>query len=199
VEAAEKTAGRQSVIPAKERILSAAIARFAQHSFDVTSLREIAADAEVDVAYVHRSFGSKSQLFEAALGAAKRMAQPLTQDRDGIVEELVRGTLAHRREEEAGAASAFELFIHSLGSREASHVLRNYILEEYISPLSEKLGETTNCRAALTISVLAGVTLFRVLLEMECLQQEEGGELEAIVTDIVARIIEFDRVKTSEG
>ena len=34
-----------------------------------TSLRDIAAAAEVDVAYVHRSFGSKAEIFRHALAA----------------------------------------------------------------------------------------------------------------------------------
>ena len=35
----------------------------------LSSLRDIAAAAEVDVAYVHRSFGSKAEIFRHALAA----------------------------------------------------------------------------------------------------------------------------------
>lgn len=51
----------------RRRIIDAAAARFARQSFEETGLREIAADAGVDVAYVHRSFGSKERLFEETL------------------------------------------------------------------------------------------------------------------------------------
>lgn len=57
----KSAATRASDIPAKERILKAAIRRFARHSYEDTGLRDIANDADVDVAYVHRSFGSKDE------------------------------------------------------------------------------------------------------------------------------------------
>ena len=42
---------------------------FARMPYCDTSLRDIAAAAEVDVAYVHRSFGSKAEIFRHALAA----------------------------------------------------------------------------------------------------------------------------------
>jgi len=42
-----------------DRILAAAVKRFATNSYEATGLRDIASDAGVDVAYVHRRFGSK--------------------------------------------------------------------------------------------------------------------------------------------
>ena len=50
----------------KERILNAAMLLFARMPYSDTSLRDIAA-AEVDVAYVHRAFGSKAEIFRHAL------------------------------------------------------------------------------------------------------------------------------------
>ena len=51
----------------KERILNAAMLLFARMPYSDTSLRDIAAAAEVDVAYVHRAFGSKAEIFRHAL------------------------------------------------------------------------------------------------------------------------------------
>lgn len=52
---------------AKARILRAAMLLFARQPFSETSLREIATEAQVDVAYVHRAFGSKIEIFQQAL------------------------------------------------------------------------------------------------------------------------------------
>lgn len=43
----------------RDRILNAAILRFARSSYESVGLRDIAADAGVDVAYVHRLFWFK--------------------------------------------------------------------------------------------------------------------------------------------
>jgi len=51
----------------RERILDCARELFARNGFDKTSIRAIAADAEVDPALVHHYFGTKTQLFAAAI------------------------------------------------------------------------------------------------------------------------------------
>ncbi len=49
----------------KEQIINAAIELFAQKGFEGTSIRDLAAKADVNVAMVNYYFGSKEKLFEA--------------------------------------------------------------------------------------------------------------------------------------
>ena len=51
----------------RERILSSARELFARNGIDKTSIRAIATDAGVDPALVHHYFGTKTQLFAAAI------------------------------------------------------------------------------------------------------------------------------------
>lgn len=51
----------------RDRILSSARELFARNGIDKTSIRSIAASAEVDSALVHHYFGTKQQLFAAAI------------------------------------------------------------------------------------------------------------------------------------
>lgn len=51
----------------RERILAKAREMFADNGFDKTSIRSIATAAEVDSALVHHYFGTKQQLFTAAV------------------------------------------------------------------------------------------------------------------------------------
>ncbi|MBX8688759.1 TetR family transcriptional regulator, partial [Mycobacterium sp. 20091114027_K0903767] len=51
----------------RERILTSARELFARNGIDKTSIRAIAADAGVDAALVHHYFGTKTQLFAAAI------------------------------------------------------------------------------------------------------------------------------------
>ncbi|TLG13388.1 TetR/AcrR family transcriptional regulator [Nocardia cyriacigeorgica] len=60
---AGRTGRRPGRSGAKEAILDAARARFADAGFGKTSIRAIAADAGVDPALVHHYFGTKQQLF----------------------------------------------------------------------------------------------------------------------------------------
>ena len=55
------------VAPTKNRILDAAEALFMEHGFEATSLRQITALAEVNLAAVSYHFGSKEELFESVL------------------------------------------------------------------------------------------------------------------------------------
>ena len=62
----------------KDRILDAAEALFMEHGFEATSLRQITAAANVNLAAVHYHFGSKEELFEAVL---RRRLDPMNQER----------------------------------------------------------------------------------------------------------------------
>src|SRR5687768_12535204 len=58
---------RRSDAPDPSAIRTAALARFARKGFDGTNLREIAAEAGVDVALVARQFGSKMGLWKSVV------------------------------------------------------------------------------------------------------------------------------------
>jgi AcrR family transcriptional regulator len=53
--------------PAREALLAAARRSFAEHGYDRTTVRSVAADAGVDPSMVIRYFGSKRDLFAATL------------------------------------------------------------------------------------------------------------------------------------
>ncbi|MEU3015135.1 TetR family transcriptional regulator [Nocardia asteroides] len=62
-----RTGRRPGNTDTRAAILAAARVRFADTGFDKTSIRAIAGDAEVDPALVHHYFGTKQQLFAAAV------------------------------------------------------------------------------------------------------------------------------------
>lgn len=62
----------------KTRILDVAEALFMEHGFEATTLRQITAAAEVNLAAAHYHFGSKEELFEAVL---RRRLDPMNQER----------------------------------------------------------------------------------------------------------------------
>jgi AcrR family transcriptional regulator len=89
---------------ARDRILTAARNAFAEHGYDKTSIRGIAKAAEVDPALVHHYFGTKDQIFGAAiellLAPLRRLrpnsARCLTRE-PSTVPELRSRTVTHGR------------------------------------------------------------------------------------------------------
>lgn len=72
----------------RERILASARELFAHNGIDRTSIRAIAARAEVDSALVHHYFGTKQQLFAAAIQLPIDPMIVIQQMREAPVEEL---------------------------------------------------------------------------------------------------------------
>ena len=69
----------------KEHIINKAIELFAEKGFEGSSIRDLAAKAEVNVAMVNYYFGSKEKLFEA-------MVEQKAAYLKGVLEELARDT-----------------------------------------------------------------------------------------------------------
>jgi AcrR family transcriptional regulator len=84
---AQRTGRRPSNAPSgREALLRAALEVFAQRGFDATSLRDLALQAEVDVALVSRLFGSKQQLWQAVVDSLVAQQQPHLERMQATVE-----------------------------------------------------------------------------------------------------------------
>ncbi|KOG90248.1 TetR family transcriptional regulator, partial [Streptomyces varsoviensis] len=75
-------------------MLTAARYRFAEHGYERTTIRAVAADAGIDPAMVMRYYGSKDQLFEAALRIDLRLPELRDVPRADVPRRLVRHFLA---------------------------------------------------------------------------------------------------------
>jgi AcrR family transcriptional regulator len=153
-------------------------------SIEQTGLRVIAADVGVDVAYVHRCFGSKKRLFAEAVRAAMQPADLLTGPADDLAVRLANHLLSKRVRRRPG----LDILIRSLSSPEASPVVRQFLQSDFISPLAEKLDEAPTGRIALITAFLAGLAIFRNVLRIAPLLEAEGGELESLIANTIGFI-----------
>lgn len=176
---------RRPAIPTRDRILNAAALQFSQNSYEAVGLRSIAADAGVNVAYVHRSFGSKEQLFAAAILSQSHGDRLLARVGTNLGPELAKEFFAPDAAREKDAVKPLEIVIHSLSSPEASHVLRKIIVEAFIEPLAGKLKPTSRRRAALMTAFLLGAGILREVLHVDDMLEAEGGELERVFVDAI--------------
>lgn len=166
----------------RDRILKAAMLRFSTQSYEETGLREIAADVGIDMAYVHRSFGSKEKLFYETVKAACRPDFISTDSAEEQASALAQGILDDRGENEI---RPFDILVHSFSSPGAAGVLRKVLADNFIAPLLNQHPGLTEQRAALLAAVLTGIGVMREVIRVEPLQHDKGGEVE----DLIARLI----------
>ncbi|MFF0143232.1 TetR family transcriptional regulator [Streptomyces sp. NPDC005227] len=90
----KKTRGRpRGESDAKERILTEARASFLQRGYRGTTMRMVAAAADVDLALISYHFGSKQGLFAAAMALGIAPGQVVAQVLDGAPAQLPQGLL----------------------------------------------------------------------------------------------------------
>lgn len=178
---------RPRASPTRDRILEAAVRRFARQSYEETGLRDIAADASVDVAYVHRSFGSKEMLFAEAVRASTGIDRLLADEKQDMSGHLA--GQAFRGDDQASEETGpLDVIIHSLSSPAASRVVRERIVGDFVEPLGARLDDPSLLRAAVIGALLAGIGIFRNVLEIEPLREAAGGNLETLLATTIAHI-----------
>ena len=173
----------------RDRILNAAILRFARSSYETVGLRDIAADARVDVAYVHRCFGSKERLFAESLEATMEPAKLFAGPAGDIADFLAKQIFARDGGRGRNTVGPLDIIIRSLSSSEASRVLREFTRDDIIRPLAEKIGQEADTRAAVITALLAGIGILRNVLRIGSLTEVEGGELEKLINQTISGII----------
>lgn len=176
----------QSTGGSRDRILKAAIAQFSKRSYEQASLRDIAADVGVDVTYVHRCFGSKERLFAEALKASAQIDERFTVLADGLAGSLARYVVSERPR----GGHALDIIIRSLASREASPLLRRFVLGSFVDPLAQKLDQSNTVPIAVIAALLAGVSIFRNVLRMGPLLNAPSTELEALIATAIQGIMD---------
>lgn len=174
----------------RDRILDAAVVRFSKQSYEDTGLRAIAADVGVDVAYVHRCFGSKQRLFTAAIEAALRLDSGIA-DMPGDIEQTLARLLVERTNgQSADTVSPLDIVIRSLASREATQALHRYVLKDFINPIASRLKPPANQRATLIVALLAGIGILKNVLGIAPLIDMEPGGLETLIANAIKGVMD---------
>ena len=178
-------------------VLDAARARFAAHGYDGTKLRDIAADADVDVALVSYHFGSKDQLFAAAMALdvnPARLVEELTRDGvDGLGERLV-GRLLELLDGDRG--TPFLGLVRSAATNEqAAGLLREFVEREVLVRLAGAIDSPDpELRAALAGSQVIGVVMARYVVRVGPIARADRETLVAAIGPTLQRYLTGDVV-----
>jgi AcrR family transcriptional regulator len=189
----------------REAILAAARARFGDLGYDRTTIRGIAADAGVDAALVHHFYGTKDQLFAAAMRLpvnprevlAEALA-PGSRGSESLGEHLLRTVLGVW--EVAEIRSTFLGLLRSAPtSDQAVVMLREFLAGAILGPLAAAAvqaggadGKDAGYRAALVASQVLGLGLTRYVLEVEPLAQANSEDLIAAIAPNLDRYLSGD-------
>jgi AcrR family transcriptional regulator len=179
---------QQPTTGTRDRILKAALRRFSHHSYEATGLRDIAGDVGVDVAYVHRCFGSKEKLFAEAIQVALQARRFAEGEASNLSTALARRLVAEFGET-SEEIEPMDIIIRSLSSFEATRVLRTCVQDELVDRLARHLDPPAQRRAALIAAFLMGVGILRNVLHLEPLIEPGGGELENLIAQCLTSLM----------
>jgi AcrR family transcriptional regulator len=171
----------------RNAILGAATARFASDGYDHATLRAIAADAGVDPSMIIRHFGSKAELFAAAVQIGFTSIDLAGIPGDRIGREFIRRTLLPW---ERGETRAQEILLRTAPTHPEAAAGVQAILERQILPaVRGVLGGDPHARirAGLVQSQGLGVIMMRYLLRIEPVASMDFGLLTDTIGDSIQR------------
>jgi AcrR family transcriptional regulator len=167
---------------ARDRILQAARTEFADRGYDRTTMRGIARAAGVDAALVHHYFGTKDEVFAAAVEVTFEpvliLPAILGGSRDGIGERLARYFIGVW-ENPVTRAPLLAVVRSALTHEAAAKVLRGFVLRRVLQRIAADLDvPEPEFRAELAASHMIGIAILRYVIEVEPLA---SADPEAIV------------------
>ncbi|MGW2209151.1 TetR/AcrR family transcriptional regulator [Streptomyces sp. NPDC001781] len=167
----------------RDRILDAARAEFSERGYEKTSVRGIAKAAGVDSALVHHYFGTKEQVFEAAVAVAfaPALAAPdaiAEGPLDSVGERLTRFVLGVW-ENPATRTPLLAIVRSAVNNDTAAAVFRRLIAAQLLSRIAGRLEvPDAELRVELAAAQLVGTAMLRYVIKVEPLA---SADLERIV------------------
>jgi AcrR family transcriptional regulator len=170
-------------------ILEAARRRFAAEGFRKATIRAIAADAGIDPAMVMRYYGSKDDLFAAAVNVDLDLPDLTAADPDAIGEALTRRFLTLW-----GRPPSSEMLMTLLRSAvtdDATVAKFQQVFAQQVTPAVLRVGDpaTAMHRAGLVVSQLLGLALCRYVLRLPPVTALTDEQLVADVAPTIQRYL----------
>ncbi|MEU1779140.1 MULTISPECIES: TetR family transcriptional regulator [Streptomyces] len=182
---------------ARERILAAARAEFAERGYDKASIRGMARSAGVDPALVHHYFGPKERIFAAAVETAfapalDAQAVVVQGPLDSAGERLTRFVLG-LWEDPVTREPLLAIVRSAVANEAAAEVFRNLVYTRLMTRIAAELTATdAQLRSELAAAHLVGVIMLRHVIKIEPLASREIDQVVAMVAPAVQRHLTGD-------
>ncbi|WP_405880515.1 TetR family transcriptional regulator [Streptomyces sp. NBC_01136] len=174
----------------RDRILDAAREEFSERGYEKTSVRGIAKAAGVDSALVHHYFGTKEQVFEAAIEVAfaPALAAPEALESgslDAVGERLTRFILGIW-ENPATRTPLLAILRSAVSNETAAAVFRRLVATQLLRRVAGQLdAPDAELRAELAAAQLVGVAMLRYVIKIEPLASADPEQLVARLAPVV--------------
>jgi AcrR family transcriptional regulator len=192
----EPRRGRRPGAPdTRAAILHAARTAFAAKGFSGTTIRSVAADAEVDAALVHHYFGAKDDLFVAAMelpiDPRQVIAEVVASGPDGAGERLLRAFLSVWDDEAMG--SVLVATVRSALEPGGERLLSQGFVPVVLVPAGAALGiDRPEVRMPLLATQVLGLILTRYLFRLEPIASMDADTLVAAYAPSFQRFLTGD-------
>lgn len=184
---------RRDAEATRDALLTAARRRFVRLGYDRTTLRDVAADAGVNLALIKRYFESKEGLFKTALATTPRFLGregEVPRGRDGLADTLAR-QFATDAWPEFGEHPVLML-LHGSGDEQVD-LLRRETLAGFGRQILESIefrdepneNPDPEVRAQLLIALGVGVAVLRSGVGLEPLGSADAESLKPVLQDVV--------------
>jgi AcrR family transcriptional regulator len=173
----------------KAAILAAARRLFAERGYDHTTIRDVAAKADIDPAMVIRYFGSKDDLFVRAVAFDLKLPDLSTADPSRLGETLVRHFLMLWEGE--NRHRGLPLMLRSAPSNEFAANKAREVFAAQVMPALMRAGgpEGAATRAGLVSSQLLGLALCRYILKLPPVVQMSHDDIVTHVGRTIQRYV----------
>jgi AcrR family transcriptional regulator len=180
----------------REAILAAARESFTASGYDKASIRDIARRAGVDPALVHHYFGSKQELFTAAielpLDIAAVLETVLEGDRERVGERVI-GLVLAVWDSQVDRSPLIALVRSAVTSEDAARMLREFLASVLFARLAEALeAPDAPLRASLVASQVMGLLLARYIVRVEPIASAPAPVVVAAVGPTLQRYLTGD-------
>jgi AcrR family transcriptional regulator len=153
---------RRSSEQTKAVILAAARERFAKSGFERTTIRAVAADADIDPSMVMRYFGNKDRLFAAAADFDLQIPDLSDVGHDQLGARLV-GHFVNRWERDE---ALIVMLRSSATNAEAAQRMRAMFAGQLLPAIAKINAVASERRAALIATQMLGLALCRYVLQL---------------------------------
>jgi len=171
----------------RDDILDAARRLFGERGYDGTTIRAVAAEAGVNPALVHHFFGSKEQIFVAAVNfpvsPADVLPAILEGPRDELGQRAARLVLSIWREPQT-RTPLLALLRSSLSNELAARMVRDFLSRLVVSRIAAATGGAPT-RIAAAGGQIMGLMLVRYVIRVEPLASADDEEIVAILAQVI--------------
>jgi AcrR family transcriptional regulator len=190
------TSRRRDARRTRQRLIDVAGRHFAEHGYDGTSVRAIAAEAGVAANLITRYFGGKAGLFAAATTFDLQVQAALTGPLETLGDRIARGVVD--RWESASTADPLLMMIRSAGtSPSAAQALATFFATQASGPLADHLTATLGCtardaadRASAAGAFILGVVTSRYIMRNGPAARADRASLTAWLGDRLQRLLD---------